>query len=106
MAVKIITQRTVSLDKQGELQLLLRQLRMQAINQPGYITGETLISVDNPNTYIVISTWDSLEDWKTWESNPQRREIQVKIESLLTTHSQMAVYEEQSTTPPDEAQGD
>jgi len=100
MTVKIITQRTVSPDKQGELQLVLRQLRMQAINQPGYITGETLISVDNPNTYVVISTWDSLEDWKAWECNPQRREIQGKIESLLTTHSQMAVLEEQSTTPP------
>lgn len=100
MTVKIITQRTVSPDRQGDLQLVLRQLRMQAINQPGYITGETLISVDNPNTYVVISTWDSLEDWKAWESNPQRREIQSKIEALLTTHSQMAVLEEQSTTPP------
>jgi heme-degrading monooxygenase HmoA len=106
MAVKIITQRTVSPDNQGELQLLLRQLRMQAINQPGYITGETLISVDSPYTYIVISTWDSLEDWKSWESKPDRREIQSKIEALLTTHSQMAVYEEQSTTPSDEPQGD
>jgi heme-degrading monooxygenase HmoA len=102
MAVKIITQRTVSPEKQSDLHLLLRQLRMQAINQPGYITGETLISVDNPNTYVVISTWESLEDWKTWESNLRRREIQSKIELLLTTHSQMAVFEEKTTTPPGE----
>lgn len=105
MAVKIITQRTVTPDRQAEMQLLLRQLRMKAINQPGYLTGETLISVDNPNTYIVVSTWHSLEDWKVWEANPERRDIQAKIERLLTTHSQMAVYAEQATTPPEEDQG-
>lgn len=105
MVVKIITQRTVAPDRRGDLQLLLRQLRMKAINQPGYLTGETLISVDNPNTYIVISAWHSLEDWKAWESHPERREIQSKIESMLTTHSQMAVYTEQATMPPDSDQG-
>ncbi len=104
MAVKIITQRTVRPEKLGELQSLLRQLRTKAINQQGYITGETLISVDNPYTYVVISTWYSLKDWKDWESNRGRREIQGKIENLLTTHSQMAVYEEQSTVPADEYQ--
>ncbi len=105
MVVKIITQRTVVPDRQGELQLLLRQLRVKAMNQPGYLTGETLISVDNPYTYIVISAWQSLEHWKAWESHPERREIQSKIESMLTTHSQMAVYTEQATTPPEPDQG-
>lgn len=105
MAVKIITLRTVTPNRQAELQLLLRQLRMKAINQPGYLTGETLTSVDNPNTSVVISTWHSLEDWKAWAVHPDRREIQSKIESLLTTHSQMAVYTEQATTPPDSDQG-
>lgn len=99
MAVKIITQRTVKPENQGDLQLLLRQLRMKAINQPGYITGETLISVDSPTTYVVISTWHTLEDWKAWEDAAERRDIQSKIEKLLTTHSQMAVFEERSTTP-------
>ena len=105
MAVKIITQRTVTPDKQAEVQLLLRELRTKAISQPGYLMGETLTSVDNPNTYIVISTWQSLEDWKAWESNPDRRAIQTKIETLLTTHSQMAVYTEQATTQVEEDQG-
>jgi len=105
MAVKIITQRTVTPDRQAELQLLLRQLRMKAINQPGYLMGETLISVDNPNTYIVVSTWQGLDDWKAWEAHPERREIRAKIEKLLTTHAQIAVYTEQATTPPEADQG-
>ena len=48
MAVKIITQRTVTPDRQPELQLLLRQLRMKAINQPGYLMG----MVDIDKTFI------------------------------------------------------
>jgi len=94
MTVKIIMERTVKPDQQGELLLLLRQLRMRAINQPGYLTGETLTPIDRPGTLIVISTWSSLPDWKAWESNSDRLEIANKIEALLTAPTKVAVCEE------------
>ncbi len=94
MTVKIIMERTVRPDQQGELLLLLRQLRMRAINQPGYITGETLISIDKPGTQIVVSTWNSLPDWKAWENHPDRLEIANKIEALLTAPTKVAVCED------------
>jgi len=71
MTVKIIIERTVKPDQQGELLLLLRELRAHAIQQPGYVTGETLTSVDRSGMHLVISTWYSLQDWRTWENNPQ-----------------------------------
>jgi antibiotic biosynthesis monooxygenase (ABM) superfamily enzyme len=94
MTVKIITERSVKPERQGELTLLLRQLRIRAIQQPGYISGETLFSVDNPGTEFVISTWNSLADWRTWESHPDRLEILKKIEPLLTHAQRIAVCTE------------
>ena len=32
---------------------------------------------------MVISTWKSLEDWKVWEGNPERKEIHGKIDAIL-----------------------
>ncbi len=94
MTVKIIMERTVKPDQQEELRLLLRQLRASAIHRPGYITGETLTSVDKPGKHIVISTWNSLPQWKAWENHPDRLEILAKIEPLLTTPSKVAVFME------------
>lgn len=92
MTVKIIMERTVDPDQQGELLLLLRELRKRAITQPGYISGETLTSVDRPGAHLVISTWHSLQDWRAWENHPDRLEILTQLEALLTTPSRTGVF--------------
>jgi heme-degrading monooxygenase HmoA len=83
MAVKIIIKRKVSKDKEANLLPLLIQLRALATAQPGYISGETLRNMQNTEEYLVISTWQSTEDWDKWLSSAQRAEIQEKVDSLL-----------------------
>ena len=92
MAVKIIIRRKVPRGKEVQLQPFLIELRSKAITQPGYISGETLINVDDPEDYLVISTWKSKEDWKGWEANRMRLEIQSKIDSLLGQKAAFGVY--------------
>ncbi len=44
------------------------------MQQPGYISGETLHAVDDPNHYLVISSWDSEAHWQAWFENPDAAE--------------------------------
>jgi heme-degrading monooxygenase HmoA len=92
MAVKIIIKREVRKEKEKELLPLLIELRSKAIAQSGYISSETLNNVDNPEEYLVISTWQSVESWKTWESSRQREEIQGKIDAILGQKSEYGIY--------------
>jgi heme-degrading monooxygenase HmoA len=92
MAVKIIIKRKVPRGKEGQLLPLLLELRSKATTQPGYISGETLRNVDEPEDYVVISTWQSVEGWKAWEVNKGRGEIQKKIDSLLGEKTSYGVY--------------
>jgi heme-degrading monooxygenase HmoA len=92
MAVKIIINRKVSREKEKKLRPLLIQLRALATAQPGYISGETLRNVDRPEEYLVISTWQSLDNWKTWASSKERSEIQEKIDALLGTKTEYNLY--------------
>jgi quinol monooxygenase YgiN len=94
MAIKVVIERTVDADNQAEVADLLKELRIRAIRQPGYVTGETLFSVDQPGTHLVISTWHSLRDWKAWADSPHRQEVLSKIEPLLTSPPRMGVYSE------------
>lgn len=102
MAVKVLIERSVSADNQGELAELLIELRAMAIHQQGYVSGETLFSVNRPGTHLVISTWEGLRDWKTWEQDPQRAEIVNNIESLLISPSKLSVF---ATSPRPIAEG-
>jgi heme-degrading monooxygenase HmoA len=92
MAIKVIIERKTIPENEPALTGLLMKLRAEAINVKGYISGETLQSVDDPNNYIVISTWDSLEHWQAWENSEKRKQIQGKIDALLQTPSVHHVY--------------
>ena len=83
MAIKIIIRRRVTKEKEAKLLPLLVELRSKATTQPGYISGETLRNVNDPQDFIVISTWQSVEAWKTWEASKGRAEIQNRIDTLL-----------------------
>ena len=92
MAVRIIIDRKVKKGKEADLAKLLRELRSKAIPSRGYISGETLRSMDDPHNYIVITTWQNIDDWKTWEKNPERKKIQAKIEKVMARPTKTKVY--------------
>jgi heme-degrading monooxygenase HmoA len=92
MAVKIIIKRKVPKEKEADLLPLLVRLRSKATTQPGYISGETLRSVENPEEYLVISTWQSEDVWKAWESSKERVEIQERIDTLLGEKTEYGIY--------------
>ena len=83
MNVKIIIRRTVAEEKVKDLIPLLEKLRALAKGQPDYISGETLKSLDKPDEFLVISSWNSPIAWEKWLTNKDRQKIQKKIDELL-----------------------
>ncbi|MBW1867664.1 MAG: antibiotic biosynthesis monooxygenase, partial [Deltaproteobacteria bacterium] len=66
MPVKVIIKRKIQINNPEELLPLIATLRSKAKEQPGYIDGSTWRSMDNPDDYMVISTWETHEDWTNW----------------------------------------
>lgn len=79
MIVKVIIKRDVAKGKEKEFFSQLKILRFHAMDQNGYISGETLICAENTNKVVVISKWETLEDWNNWKKNAQRKEIDDKL---------------------------
>jgi heme-degrading monooxygenase HmoA len=76
MAISVMIQRTFSdKEKAAKLAPLIVKLRSMATIQPGYITGKTFRCLDCPGEYLVISTWNSLDDWNRWLQSDQRRAL-------------------------------
>ncbi len=92
MAVRIIIDRKVKKGKESDFARMLRELRSKAIPSKGYISGETLRAQDDLHNYIVISTWQSLADWRKWEKQPERKKIQTKIEKLMARPTKTKIY--------------
>jgi len=92
MTVKIVIKRKVPKDKEKELLPLIKQLRIATTHQAGYISGETLQRIDKPGETIVVSTWESAEDWNRWVISPERFALQDKIDNLLGQETEYEIY--------------
>jgi heme oxygenase (mycobilin-producing) len=92
MAVKIMIKRKVSGEMLMELMPYLKQLRVLAMSQDGYIGGETLKRIDDPEELLVVSTWQSMDHWNSWFANPERNYLQAQIDSLLGVKTEYCIY--------------
>ena len=92
MAVKVLITRRFKEGKALELLKLLNQLRSTAINQTGYISGETLISEENPEKMCVLAVWENRENWEQWKEDPLRQNYESKMEEFLIEPTQYEVF--------------
>jgi heme-degrading monooxygenase HmoA len=83
MAVKILIRRIVPANKARRMIPLFREMRTLANEQPGYITGETMRNLENPDEFLVVSTWETSDDWNRWVQSKEREQIQSQIDDLL-----------------------
>ncbi|MBW2251054.1 MAG: antibiotic biosynthesis monooxygenase [Deltaproteobacteria bacterium] len=93
MAVQVMIKRKFKVESTEELFPLLTELRIRAKDQPGYISGETLRSLDNPQDYLVFSKWETADDWKKWFNSKERRDIQGRVDSMIGEKTFYEIFE-------------
>ena len=94
MAICVIIRRTVS-DKTmaDKLAPFIVQLRSRATSQPGYVTDQTFSCLDCKGEYLVISTWNTLDDWNKWMHSDERNVVQKQIDDLTGEKTEYRYYE-------------
>ncbi len=92
MTVRVFIEREIQSGNDLKLHNLLMQLRTKAMLQKGYITGETLRDVSNASKFLVIGTWNSVDDWNAWQTNAERQKIQAELDKLLKIPEKITVY--------------
>jgi len=94
MPVQVIIKRKWKIDKPEDLFPLFEALRARAKEQPGYISGETLRNLENPEKFLVLSKWETADDWKKWLHSKERRDIQGRVDSLIGEKTFYEIYED------------
>ncbi len=90
--VKVIVERKVKKGKEAELMRLLREVKSAATLYPGYISGETMTSVDDPAVFLVVANFTDIKSFEKWRDHPDRLKITAKIDALLESPARIGVY--------------
>ena len=73
MAVKILIKRKFKNRNMRAASRFLINSRSGAMQQPGYISSETLRSIDDEDRVVVVSMWESMEHWQAWRNSETRK---------------------------------
>lgn len=92
MSVKVVIERKLVRDLPHDVLKTVNELRKKAMQQLGYITGETLYS-DQENNLVVFSYWSSLSDWERWKDNEERVAIDGKLRPYLKEEPLIRYFE-------------
>lgn len=93
MSIKILIKRHIKKDSTGQAFDLLKNFRQDAMNRPGYISGETWINHYDPCQITVVSTWQTVEDWIQWEESDARAALEANLMDILKVPAQFEVYD-------------
>lgn len=83
MSVKILIRRKFKKESLKDASAMLMKARVNAMGHQGYISTETLVNYDDPQSVIILSMWQSKEDWDRYEQSGERREHEEKYAELF-----------------------
>jgi len=98
MAVRIFIKRHVKEGLVEKTIQMLNEFRKSAMDQPGYLSGETLVNHYDGNSVAVVSTWRSVEDWIRWQNSDARDRNENLVEDLLDKPTIYEVYDIRSAS--------
>ncbi len=91
--VRVLIERRVAEGMIQDFHLILQRVRLEAVQKPGYVSGESWRNARNKHHYVVISTWTSRDAWEDWEASEERRKMMVAVAPMLEEPEKVTILE-------------
>ena len=92
MGIKILISRKVSRDQEAVVKPFLAELHSLAWRSKGYISGEALENLNEENDHMVISSWQSMEDWENFRALEESIQLHYRIDQILGHETVYKMY--------------
>jgi heme-degrading monooxygenase HmoA len=75
-----------------ELAPILMQLRSHAMQYPGFLSAENLVSDEDFSIVLMISTWEKIENWKTWVESRRTQDLIRQAKEVVIESARITTY--------------
>ena len=92
MSVKILIRRKFKKEALQNASAMLIKARTNAMGNKGYISTETLVNYDDPQSVLILSMWQSKEDWDSYRDSDTRKEHEDKYADMFEGSTEYEVF--------------
>ena len=75
-----------------DVEPILMQLRSHAMQYAGFVSAENLVSEEDFSVVIMISTWETIENWRTWVESKITRDLLRQAKSVVMGAARVTTY--------------
>lgn len=92
MSVKILIKRKFKKESLKDAAAMLIKARTNAMGHQGYISTETLVNYDDPQSVLILSMWQNKEDWDRYQDSAARKAHEGKYANLFEGSTEYEMY--------------
>ena len=92
MSVKILIRRKFRKEAVKDAADMLMKARTNAMGNKGYISTETLVNYDDPQSVLIISMWQSKDDWDTYRDSDTRKDHEDKYARMFEGPTEYEIF--------------
>jgi len=71
---------------------ILMKLRSHAMQYPGFISAENLVREEDYSVVMMISTWETIGNWKTWVGSKGTQELLRQARAVVMGAPRISAY--------------
>lgn len=72
--IRVLIQRTIAEGLEQPYEEAARRVIQQAVQSPGFISGESFRDLERPDRRVVMVTWQNRHSWERWEHSAERKQ--------------------------------
>ena len=80
-----------------DIEPILMKLRSHAMQYPGFVGAENLVSEEDLSVVIMISTWQTIGNWKTWVDSRRTQDLLKEAKSVVMGTARLTAYRSMPT---------
>jgi len=75
-----------------DIEPTLLKLRSHAMQYPGFVSAENLVSDVDSSVVVMTSTWETLENWRTWLKSRITQDLLRQYKELTMEKPRVTAY--------------
>ena len=75
-----------------DLEPILMKLRAHAMQYPGFLSAESLVSEVDFSVVVMMSTWETIENWRMWVKSKITQDLLQQAEAFLKEKPRITAY--------------
>ena len=94
--VRVLSERIMIPGKEALVKKLMLEVEHTVRKQPGFLRGEVLRDVKKPNSYLILTEWESKKYLNTWFDTDFYKRQMEELNSILQKPSSYRILKKQS----------